>query len=785
MHLNTNRGRLTIGTDGQTSGHSAAADAYSVAAVDVATATGDGGVFVGGATNPVETFSSDGLRRIFYEAGGTPITPGDLSSTGGTVRQKPDIAAADGVMTATPGFNPFYGTSAAAPHAAAIAALLLEASNYAATSAQIRDAITSTALDIEANGVDRDSGYGIFDALASVDDIITGGPAITSPVPGSKLPDSAVTFEWKANGTAATKWWLYAGSSLGTKDLYDSGSLGMSLSTDISALPTNGRQIFVRLWYMVDGAWQYEDFQYTAGEGAPGTPEITSPVPGSGLPDSAVTFKWKANWTAATEWWLYAGNSPGAKNIYDSGSLGMDLSTDISNLPTDDNIFVRLWYKDDGKWHFDDFSYPAAGFVIPETPEITSPVPGSELPDNAITFEWKANWTAATKWWLYAGSSLGASDLYDSGSLGMSLSTDISDLPTDGRQIFVRLWYRVDRVWQYDDFQFTAIAISTPPTPEITSPVPGSTLPGSSVTFQWTDNGAAVTRWWLYVGNSLGANDLYDSGSLGTDLSHTIRDLPVDGRTIYVRLWFRIDGSWQSDDFQYTACFNCNPEITGPVPGSTLPGSSVTIQWTDNGAALTWWWLYVGNSLGAKDIYDSGSLGTSLSHTVRGLPVDGRTIYVRLWFRIGGSWQSGDFQYTAFRDGGIASARFFNNLTCSGNSFNATLTIGGKSLSSNSGIWSSCETFSPGANSWSLFANTGSCGTINMSGSISLDPDAIYDFVLTLDGTNIVLGLIERDGDCTTATPFRVGASFEYSTDVFGIESLMEIPNEEGFTTTE
>ena len=66
-----------------------------------------------------------------------------------------------------------------------------------------------------------------------------------------------------------------------------------------------------------------------------------------------------------------------------------------------------------------------------------------------------------------------------------------------------------------------------------------------------------------------------------------------------------------------------------------------------------------------------------------------------------------------------------------------------------------------------------------------MDPDVIYDFVLTLDGTNIVLGLIERDGDCTTATPFRVGASFEYSTDVFGLESLMEIPNEEGFTKTE
>ena len=38
--------------------------------------------------------------------------------------QLPEISAADGVVTTTPGFNPFFGTSAAAPHAAAIAGLV-------------------------------------------------------------------------------------------------------------------------------------------------------------------------------------------------------------------------------------------------------------------------------------------------------------------------------------------------------------------------------------------------------------------------------------------------------------------------------------------------------------------------------------------------------------------------------------------------------------------------------------------------------------------------------------
>ncbi|MEE9250802.1 MAG: S8 family serine peptidase, partial [Alphaproteobacteria bacterium] len=165
LHLNANRGQLGQATDGQTSGHSAATGAFSVAAVNVADA--NGGAFGGGGQNQVELFSSDGPRRIFHEADGTPITPANVSSTGGVVRQKPDIAAADAVATATPGFNPFFGTSAAAPHVAATGALLLEL-DPSLTPADVRAIYSATALDIEALGVDRDSGVGIIMADAAL-----------------------------------------------------------------------------------------------------------------------------------------------------------------------------------------------------------------------------------------------------------------------------------------------------------------------------------------------------------------------------------------------------------------------------------------------------------------------------------------------------------------------------------------------------------------------------------------------------------------------------------------
>ena len=77
--------------------------------------------------------------------------------------QKPDFTAADGVsVTGVGGFpSPFFGTSAAAPHAAAIAALLKSA-RPGITPEEVRAALLSGAIDIEAAGFDRDSGAGII-----------------------------------------------------------------------------------------------------------------------------------------------------------------------------------------------------------------------------------------------------------------------------------------------------------------------------------------------------------------------------------------------------------------------------------------------------------------------------------------------------------------------------------------------------------------------------------------------------------------------------------------------
>jgi len=168
LHLDTWGGVISIPTAGSTTTHNAAASTVTVAATYWNSAHTGSKAFNGHA-NPTELFSSDGPRKMFFNPDGTPITPGNLlfGTNGGITLQKPDVTAADGTFSKTPGFLPFFGTSAAAPHAAAVAGLVKSA-NPSLTNAQIRAIITGTALDNMASGPDRDGGYGILMALPAV-----------------------------------------------------------------------------------------------------------------------------------------------------------------------------------------------------------------------------------------------------------------------------------------------------------------------------------------------------------------------------------------------------------------------------------------------------------------------------------------------------------------------------------------------------------------------------------------------------------------------------------------
>ena len=195
-------------TPGVTRGHSAVPAAFSVAAVPAAKSfralepgdpVGPRGPYPSQFTKAQqsERFTSDGLRRIFFTPSGQALTPGNLSSTGGQVRRKPDLSAADGVSTSVATFEQFYGTSASAPHAAAMAALALSG-QPGISPAKARAAMIRSSIDIERTGYDRNTGTGILMAPALLDAVgakaqpyaVAAAPVVATSTDGDAFLES-------------------------------------------------------------------------------------------------------------------------------------------------------------------------------------------------------------------------------------------------------------------------------------------------------------------------------------------------------------------------------------------------------------------------------------------------------------------------------------------------------------------------------------------------------------------------------------------------------------------
>ena len=129
-----------------------------------------------------ESFSSAGPTSILFDTAGnrlaTPIT-----------RPKPEIVGPDGVATTV--FPTFFGTSAAAPHAAGVAALMFER-RPGLSPAALSSALESTAVDMREPGFDFDTGSGLIQADAAIQFVsppITIGLTLDrqSVAPGDRL----------------------------------------------------------------------------------------------------------------------------------------------------------------------------------------------------------------------------------------------------------------------------------------------------------------------------------------------------------------------------------------------------------------------------------------------------------------------------------------------------------------------------------------------------------------------------------------------------------------------
>ena len=170
-------------------GHSSAAEAFAVAAVPYYN------------QRVPESFTSKAgpITYLFSPAGVALAAP--------VVRQKPNIAAVDGTNTTFfgsdyegDGFPNFFGTSAAAPHAAAVAALL-RSSEPALTPTQVYSRLVGSARLIGASTTDALTGPGLIDAFTAL-----YGPVVAATPPlAEDLEKGALPVSWNVNGYGAAR----------------------------------------------------------------------------------------------------------------------------------------------------------------------------------------------------------------------------------------------------------------------------------------------------------------------------------------------------------------------------------------------------------------------------------------------------------------------------------------------------------------------------------------------------------------------------------------------------
>jgi uncharacterized repeat protein (TIGR03803 family) len=269
------------------------------------------------------------------------------------------------------------------------------------------------------------------------------------------------------------------------------------------------------------------------------------PMPGSKLTGSSATFRWAAG-TNATSYALWLGSTGvGSNNIWGS-STTTGTSMTFGALPTNgETIYVRLFATVNGVLQHYDYTYIAVTQAA-----LTSPSGGSTLTSPSATFVWSAATpsTGVTGYDLWLGTNgVGSNNLWGTG-LTTETSVTFDALPTNGEKIYARLFTYFSGGSGYADYVYTA---ATPA--QLTSPSPNSTFTGASETFMWTSVSSA-SQYSIWVGTSVGSNNLgYTLGGT-TATSYTLNTLPTNGEKIYVRLWTNYPGGGLAHiDYTFTA----------------------------------------------------------------------------------------------------------------------------------------------------------------------------------------------------------------------------------------
>ena len=337
--------------------------------------------------------------------------------------------------------------------------------------------------------------------------------------------------------------------------------------------------------------------------------------------------------------------------------------SDESVLSSD---FGLLLFLNKAHVYLDDISITPINLII------TAPTSESKLDSNILNVVWDD--ISADSYELAVGKTSGSSEYGWFGEIKDN-TQNVSGLPTDGSDVFIRLFahfgqYSIStdtHIKAYNDvapvFEFTENI--DPMSPQLLEPLAKAVISGTQTTLVWKDIGASSYD--VAIGSSVASPDYGWYGDLNTS-SVVVDKLPANDSMVYVRVFAHVNGT----AYTYDTTFISTPEtestednvsveippdvpssdqqafgLIHPDPSSILTGSTETFSWNSMGLGAHYE-LAIGSSIGLPDYkwYEGDTTSVSLSS----LPTDGSIVYVRLLGSYNGKQQVLFYTFTAGTD---------------------------------------------------------------------------------------------------------------------------------------
>lgn len=384
---------------------------------------------------------------------------------------------------------------------------------------------------------------------------------------------------------------------------------------------------------------------------------IVQPAQGAVISASSIVVRWNPE-PDAIGYSIGVGTSLAAVSAAPWGdiskqSVGLMTSAQVFDIPLNGApVYLRLMVQTASGYRMIDTSFATVVGTQDRTAALQSPLPPAKLKSNTVV-RWDSGrgvseymLAVASNSSLLAQSPWGDHYLYR----GTATSTTVPRLPDNGAPLHVRLWSRMLDTWFYRDYVFTSdLAVAA----RLLTPTVGTRVNQSSVSFSW-NTGSGATDYMLGVATRpelLAAEpwaDLYFYTGKATAVT-TPRVLPLDGRSIHVRLWSKLNGNWLSADYAFASATARSAALTWPAAGQPLAKRAQRFTWSGALGPVTEYALAIASSKTILETEAKGDVftysGTDTSIVVPGIPLNGRDLHVRVSSKINGEWFYKDAVY--------------------------------------------------------------------------------------------------------------------------------------------